>query len=65
MQKLHFELSGMKHPVNETDYISMIQQSMLESYHNFMSSILASAQITKNKITPDKMVIHLTAEYDI
>ena len=65
MQKLCLKLSGMKHPVNKTDYMSMIQQSMPESYHHFMSSILTSAQITKNKITPEEMVIDLTAKYNI
>lgn len=65
MQKICLELTGMKHLVNKTDYMSMLQQSMPSSYHNFMSALLASAQITKTKISPDEMVNHLTAEYDI
>lgn len=65
MQKLRLELAGMKHPFNEMDYMSMLQQSMPDSYHNFMSAILTSAQITKVKITPDKMITHLTAKHDI
>ena len=65
MQKIHLKLAGMKHPVNKTNYMSMLQQSMPSSYHNFMSALLASAQIMKTKISPDEMVNHLTAEYDI
>lgn len=65
MQKLRLELAGMKHPVNETDYMSMLQQSMPKSYHNFMSAILATSRVTKTKITPDELITHLTAEYDI
>ena len=43
MQKIRLELAGMKHPVNKTDYMSMLQQSIPSSYHNFMSALLASA----------------------
>lgn len=65
MQKIRLELVGMKHPVNKTNYMSMLQQSMPSSYYNFMSALLASAWIMKTKINPDEMVNHLTTEYNI
>jgi hypothetical protein len=64
MVRLREELAGMGAPVADTIFSAMLLSSLPLSYRTMVSSMMTIARESTNKLTPDTIISHITAEVE-